>query len=205
MPTPVKARMPRPRFSAFLEQSPAENMGLGPSHTSASRLLPSDVTLCDGILTILSYPSPAPRKYREKQHAKMSARAVVRALDHLVITCKDIARTSAWYSTHLGMKHETFTAASDPTITRHALKFGAQKINLHQQGKEFEPKATTALPGTADLCFLVENGTDLEAVLAQFQKDGIEVLEGAKVVGRTGANGPIRSIYVRDPDGNLVE
>lgn len=135
----------------------------------------------------------------------MSARAVVKALDHLVLTCADVSATTTWYTRHLGMKHETFTAASAPSVTRHALKFGAQKINLHQRGKEFEPKAKTALPGTADLCFLVEDGTDLEAILGQFQKDGIEVLEGAKVVGRTGANGPIRSIYVRDPDGNLVE
>lgn len=134
-----------------------------------------------------------------------SARAIVKSLDHLVLTCRDVAATSAWYATHLGMRRETFVAASDPSVTRHALLYGTQKINLHQAGREFEPKATTALPGTADLCFVVEDGTDLKALAASFEKDGISVLEGGKVVARTGARGPIRSIYVRDPDGNLVE
>lgn len=83
--------------------------------------------------------------------------------------------------------------------------YGAQKINLHQKGSEFEPKATVALPGTADLCFLVEDGVSLEDALRGFQQDGIGVLEGEKVVDRTGARGPMRSIYVRDPDGNLIE
>lgn len=103
------------------------------------------------------------------------------------------------------MKAETFTPPSDPTIQRHALKFGTQKINLHQKGKEFEPKAKTALPGTADVCFLVEEQSKLEDIIQGFQKEGVEVLEGAKVVSRTGAHGQLRSIYVRDPDGNLVE
>jgi catechol 2,3-dioxygenase-like lactoylglutathione lyase family enzyme len=134
-----------------------------------------------------------------------NARAIVKSLDHLVLTCRDVVVTSSWYATHLGMRPETFVAASDPSITRHALRFGAQKINLHQQGREFEPKATTALPGTADLCFVVEDGTDLKSLAAAFEKDGIKVLEGGEVVHRTGARGPIRSIYVRDPDGNLVE
>ncbi|KAH6688451.1 Glyoxalase/Bleomycin resistance protein/Dihydroxybiphenyl dioxygenase [Plectosphaerella plurivora] len=134
-----------------------------------------------------------------------NARAVVKALDHLVLTCRDVAATSSWYATHLGMKAETFVAASDPSVTRHALRFGTQKINLHQRGREFEPKATTALPGTADLCFVVEDSTDLKSLAAAFEKDGINVLEGGGVVDRTGAVGPIRSIYVRDPDGNLVE
>lgn len=83
--------------------------------------------------------------------------------------------------------------------------YGAQKINLHQVGSEFEPKATVALPGTADLCFLVADGVSLEDALRAFQQDGIAVLEGGKVVDRTGACGPMRSIYVRDPDGNLIE
>lgn len=135
----------------------------------------------------------------------MASRAVVQSLDHLVLTCKNVSATSAWYAKYLGMTPESFVSSTDTSTVRHALKFGASKINLHQQGKEFEPKATTALPGTADLCFLVKQGTDLEEVIRGFQEDQIQVLEGEKVVGRTGARGPIRSIYVRDPDGNLVE
>lgn len=107
------------------------------------------------------------------------------------------------------MKAETFASAPDASgqqVQRHALRFGTQKINLHQRGKEFEPKAKTALPGTADLCFLVqEEGLDLDNLVQAFQKEGVEVLEGAQVVARTGARGPMRSVYVRDPDGNLVE
>ncbi|KAJ4416760.1 hypothetical protein N0V82_006571 [Gnomoniopsis sp. IMI 355080] len=130
---------------------------------------------------------------------------IVKSLDHLVLTCASVSATTNWYSRHLGMKAETFTPPSDPTIQRHALKFGNQKINLHQKGKEFEPKAKTALPGTADVCFLVEEETKLEDIIQGFQKEGVEVLEGATVVPRTGARGQLRSIYVRDPDGNLVE
>ncbi|KAJ0114619.1 hypothetical protein J7T55_004863 [Diaporthe amygdali] len=131
--------------------------------------------------------------------------AVVKSLDHLVLTCASIPKTVQWYSRYLAMKPETFTPPSDPSIQRHALKFGTQKINLHQKGKEFEPKATTALPGTADLCFLVEDDTNLEELVKGFQNEGVEVLEGEQVVKRTGANGAIRSVYVRDPDGNLIE
>lgn len=131
--------------------------------------------------------------------------AVVRSLDHLVLTCASIPRTVQWYSKFLSMKPETFTPSSDPSVPRHALKFGTQKINLHQKGKEFEPKAQTALPGTADLCFLIEDDSSLEDLVKGFQKEGVEVLEGEQVVNRTGANGPIRSVYVRDPDGNLIE
>ena len=91
--------------------------------------------------------------------------AIVRSLDHLVLTCANIPATCQWYSRHLGMTIEKFTPPSSPCTERFALKFGMQKINLHQQGKEFEPKATTALPGTTDLCFLVEDSTDLDAAL----------------------------------------
>ncbi|KAF5019370.1 hypothetical protein F66182_8620 [Fusarium sp. NRRL 66182] len=126
--------------------------------------------------------------------------AVVKDIDHLVLTCSDIPATIAWYTKYLGMQAETF---SSPPRT--CLKFGTHKINLHQRGSEFEPKARTALPGTADLCFLVEDGTDLQGLIAGFEKQGIAVLEGGRVVGRTGARGNLQSIYVRDPDGNLIE
>lgn len=115
------------------------------------------------------------------------------ALDHLVLTVRDIDQTVAFYA-RLGMTHERFEAA-DGTI-RNALKFGRQKINLHLSGAEFEPKAAHPGPGTADLCFLSD------APLADWANlPGIE--EGP--VPRTGATGPILSIYLRDPDGNLIE
>ncbi|KAH8894634.1 Glyoxalase/Bleomycin resistance protein/Dihydroxybiphenyl dioxygenase [Thozetella sp. PMI_491] len=133
------------------------------------------------------------------------ALAIVQRLDHLVLTCANVSLTTQWYQKYLGMKAETFTSPSDPSTQRTALKFGSQKINLHQQGKEFEPKAQTARPGTADLCFLLQNTADLEEVIEEFKENAVEVLEEGKVVQRTGANGTIRSIYVRDPDGNLIE
>lgn len=86
---------------------------------------------------------------------------------------------------------------------RHALRFGNQKLNLHQSGKEFEPKAGTVQPGSEDLCFITDHPID--DVLKAWTSAGIDVLEGSKVVERTGAVGKLRSVYCRDPDGNLVE
>ncbi|RBR24237.1 uncharacterized protein FIESC28_02970 [Fusarium coffeatum] len=128
--------------------------------------------------------------------------AVIKDIDHLVLTCHDVQATIDWYTKYLGMKSSTFGPESHP---RYALNFGTHKINLHQRGAEFEPKARTALPGTADLCFIVEDGTDLEGLKNKLEEEGIKVLEGGGVVDRTGALGKIRSIYVRDPDGNLIE
>ncbi|MGP6089045.1 VOC family protein [Antarctobacter jejuensis] len=123
----------------------------------------------------------------------------VQSLDHLVLTIRDIARTCAFYAEVLGMTAEQFTPTSGPA--RWALKFGAQKINLHQAGREFEPKAHTPTPGSADLCFLSE--TPLPRWQAHLDAQGVAIEEGP--VPRTGASGPILSLYLRDPDGNLIE
>ena len=116
-------------------------------------------------------------------------------LDHLVLTVKDIQASCDFYAAVLGMEVVTFGD------NRKALHFGEQKINLHQAGQEFEPKAAVPTPGSADLCFLTE--TPLDDIIMHLGDYGIRVLEGPVV--RTGANGPIISIYIRDPDNNLIE
>jgi len=120
-------------------------------------------------------------------------------LDHLVLTVADIAETVGFYQDVLGMESERFTPADGSD--RWALKFGVQKINLHQVGVEFEPKAMRATAGSADLCFL----SDVPVADWQLHlvKQGVKVIDGP--VRRTGANGAILSIYLRDPDGNLLE
>lgn len=119
----------------------------------------------------------------------------LKTLDHLVLTVADIDRTCAFYHGLLGCEIVTFGAG------RKALKFGAQKFNLHQAGHEFEPKAKTPRPGSADLCLITEDPID--RVETELRQAGIEIEEGP--VQRTGAVGPITSIYIRDPDGNLLE
>jgi catechol 2,3-dioxygenase-like lactoylglutathione lyase family enzyme len=115
-------------------------------------------------------------------------------LDHLVLTVADIDATIAFYTSVLGMEVVTFGS-------RKALRFGEQKINLHQAGKEFEPKAAHPTPGSGDLCFITK--APLEDVISYLQAAHCDIELGPVV--RTGAAGTIRSIYLRDPDLNLIE
>jgi len=119
----------------------------------------------------------------------------VESIDHIVLTVKDIEATCAFYAQVLGMEITTFGTG------RKALLFGTQKINLHEHGNEFEPKAKVATPGSADLCFVT--GVPIAQVMEHVISNGVEVLDGP--VQRTGAVGPITSVYFRDPDGNLIE
>ena len=121
-------------------------------------------------------------------------------LDHLVLTTSREAACVDFYTRVLGMQLETFVGGSPP-VERRAFKFGAQKINLHVQGAEFEPKAHLPVPGALDLCFIVQ--VPLEAVMARLAQANWPIVEGPVV--RTGATGKIRSVYVRDPDHNLIE
>ncbi len=115
-------------------------------------------------------------------------------IDHLVLTVKDINKTVEFYE-KLGMKKEIFGE------NRVALKFGNQKINLHKLGNEFEPKAFNVKEGSADLCFIIDS--KLSEVKKYLESIGIKIEKG--IVNRTGANGKIESIYLRDPDMNLIE
>lgn len=116
-------------------------------------------------------------------------------LDHLVLTVADIDATVDFYTRVLGMDAVTFGAG------RTALAFGRSKINLHRAGHEFEPKAHRPTPGSADLCLIAEG--PLEQVIEDLAAHGVPIEEGP--VERTGATGPIRSVYFRDPDLNLIE
>ena len=119
-------------------------------------------------------------------------------IDHVVLTTRDLSSCLRFYSEILGMKIEKFQT---PTGTRIALKFGNQKINVHEWGREFTPRAHVAAPGTLDLCFIAS--TSLEDVIQKLKQSNIAILEGP--VMKTGATSKIRSVYVRDPDLNLVE
>jgi len=116
-------------------------------------------------------------------------------LDHFVLTVKDIDVTCEFYSRVLGMDSRTFG------VGRRSLHFGAAKINLHPQGREFEPKAARPGPGSADVCLIA--ATPLSEVIRHLLECGVEIIEGP--VQRTSAIGPILSVYIRDPDGNLIE
>ena len=119
---------------------------------------------------------------------------VIEHLDHLVLTVANIDATAAFYTSALGMELVTFN-------NRRALRFGEQKINLHQAGNEFEPKAAHPMPGSADLCFITK--TPLEDVILQLTSKKFAIELGP--VERFGAVGKMRSIYLRDPDSNLIE
>ena len=116
-------------------------------------------------------------------------------IDHIVLTVRDIEASCAFYNRVLGMEVVTFGAG------RKALAFGQQKINLHEYGREFEPKASHPTPGSMDLCLITE--TPISEVLAHLHSQDIQIIEGP--VQRTGACGTIQSLYFRDPDGNLIE
>jgi catechol 2,3-dioxygenase-like lactoylglutathione lyase family enzyme len=123
---------------------------------------------------------------------------MIERVDHIVLTTRDKDACIRFYSEVLGMKLEKFRT---PTEERLALKFGAQKINLHEWGKEFTPRAHVAVPGSLDLCFI--SSVPLDQVIERLHRSQIKIIEGP--VAKTGANGAIRSVYVRDPDLNLVE
>ncbi len=117
-------------------------------------------------------------------------------IDHLVLTCNDLAETAAWYQRVLGMEREEYGGSN-----RTALRFGAQKINLHEVGSEVSPHAREAKPGTLDLCFVI--AVRSEDAVAQLHACGVAIECGP--VSRIGALGDITSVYCRDPDGNLIE
>ncbi|BCX53562.1 MULTISPECIES: VOC family protein [Comamonas] len=121
-------------------------------------------------------------------------------LDHLVLTTANEAQCIRFYTEVLGMRLESFIGGT-PAVERKAFVFGRQKINLHVKGHEFEPKAHTPVPGALDLCFLAS--VPLDEIIARLQQLSVPVAEGP--VMRTGATSKIRSIYVRDPDLNLIE
>jgi catechol 2,3-dioxygenase-like lactoylglutathione lyase family enzyme len=119
----------------------------------------------------------------------------IRAIDHVVLTVRDIERTLSFYEKALGMRPVSFGDG------RRALAFGEQKLNLHQAGREFEPKAQVPTPGSVDLCLLTDE--PLDEVVAHLRRSGVAIELGP--VAKTGARRPLRSIYFRDPDGNLIE
>jgi catechol 2,3-dioxygenase-like lactoylglutathione lyase family enzyme len=119
-------------------------------------------------------------------------------IDHIVLTTRDLDACVRFYTAVLGMELTRFRT---PNEERLALKFGRQKINLHVWGSEFVPRAHVAVPGSLDLCFISDK--KLEEVIQKLEAEKVKVVEGP--VDKTGATGPIRSVYVRDPDLNLVE
>lgn len=120
----------------------------------------------------------------------------IERLDHLVLTVADIEVTCAFYARVMAMQVVTFGKEG-----RKTLAFGQQKINLHERGKEFEPKANIPTPGSADLCFI--SPTPMSEIIQHLTEEKVEIILGP--VQRTGATGTLESVYFRDPDGNLIE
>ncbi len=125
----------------------------------------------------------------------MYAPVTIDRFDHMVLTVADIEATCAFYGRVLGMEKVVFAGA------RTALAFGRQKINLHPAGNEYSPRAAHPVPGSGELCLITE--TPLDHVIAHLDACGVAIEEGP--VAKTGATGPITSVYFRDPDGNLIE
>jgi catechol 2,3-dioxygenase-like lactoylglutathione lyase family enzyme len=119
-------------------------------------------------------------------------------IDHIVLTTRDKDACIRFYTEILGMQLEKF---STPTEERLALKFGSQKINLHEWGREFDPKAHVPVPGSLDLCFIA--AVPLEQVVRKLKDARVKIIKGP--VMKTGAVSKLRSVYVRDPDLNLIE
>jgi catechol 2,3-dioxygenase-like lactoylglutathione lyase family enzyme len=119
----------------------------------------------------------------------------INRIDHLVLTVADIERTVEFYTRVLGMEKIEFA------LGRIALACGEQKINLHQLSKEFEPRAEHVRAGSADLCLIID--TPIEQAIEHIQQHGVDLIAGP--VNRSGAKGKIISVYLRDPDGNLLE
>ncbi|XP_052600334.1 glyoxalase domain-containing protein 5 [Peromyscus californicus insignis] len=130
-----------------------------------------------------------------KNSGQIPSPCLIQRLDHIVMTVKNIEDTTMFYSKILGLKVTTFKG------DRKALCFGDQKFNLHEVGKEFDPKAAHPIPGSLDVCLITE--APLEEVMKRLKAFDVPIEEGP--VSRTGAKGPIMSIYFRDPDRNLIE
>jgi catechol 2,3-dioxygenase-like lactoylglutathione lyase family enzyme len=148
-------------------------------------------TLIFGTVAAMAFPAPSESIAATDGLIQMH----IDRFDHVVLTVLDIEATCKFYERACGMQVETFGNG------RKALKFGQQKINLHQVGKEIKPYALHPTRGSADFCMITS--LPVEDVLRHLQANGIAVEEG--IVDRTGAMGPIRSVYIRDPDQNLVE
>jgi catechol 2,3-dioxygenase-like lactoylglutathione lyase family enzyme len=119
----------------------------------------------------------------------------IERIDHLVLTVKNIEASCAFYTKVLGMKEVTFQSG------RKAVRFGNQSLNFHEYGKEFDPKALRPVPGSADLCFITRD--PIAQIMSHLEICGVKIIEGP--LERTGALGPMISIYIRDPDQNLIE
>ncbi|XP_041930136.1 glyoxalase domain-containing protein 5 [Alosa sapidissima] len=152
-------------------------------------------TLCVLSRFQLAYSKPLLYRLTSGVCFKSACPVQISHVDHLVLTVRSVPKTIDFYTSVLGMEVVTFKG------DRKALGFGQQKINLHQSGKEFEPKAQSPTPGSADLCLITK--TSLTTVAAHLQDCGVAIEEGP--VERSGAVGPITSLYFRDPDQNLIE